>query len=58
MAHIAHLPEPFRHAGAWYWFAAAFVVAVLVASWLVAYGLPAPIEPASYDGLVSWDFAA
>lgn len=58
MAHIAHLPEPFRHASAWYWTAAALVVAVIAAILLVVYGVPALIEPAAYDGLVGRDFAA
>ena len=45
-----HLPEPYRHASAWYWTAAAVGVVVIVGYLLFAYGVP-------MDGVAGWEFA-
>jgi hypothetical protein len=42
-----HLPEPYRHAKAWYWTAAAVGVAIVLGYLLVVYAAP-------MNGVVGW----
>lgn len=43
-----HLPEPYRHAHAWYWTAAAVGVAIVLGYLLIAYGVP-------MNGVAGWE---
>ena len=45
-----HLPEPYRHAKAWYWTAAAVGVAIVLGYLLAVYAVP-------MNGVAGWGHA-